>query len=114
MTNVRGRRHAAGPRTWVVAAMLAVAPLAVVGSAPPASAAARVAVDSELGGTQVRADGVTEVSLSGSGFQSVPGGFGGIYVFFGWVEDPSGGSWRPSNGGRTGGGLPLRPGLRGA
>ncbi|MFB2555588.1 hypothetical protein [Herbiconiux liangxiaofengii] len=44
---------------------------------------------------------LTEVSVSGSGFQSVPNGFGGIYVFFGWVD---GGAWAPSQGGTTGSG----------
>src|SRR5699024_8890086 len=37
-----------------------------------------------------KADGESELELSGSGFQSVEGGFGGIYVLFGWVDDPSG------------------------
>jgi hypothetical protein len=32
----------------------------------------------------------------------VQGGLGGIYVMFGWVDDPAGGSWKPSNGGVTG------------
>ncbi len=73
-----------------------------IGVASPASAAAGVSIDSELGGTQVRIDGQTALSVSGSGFQSIEGGFGGIYVLFGWVDDPNGGSWRPSNGGSTG------------
>lgn len=37
--------------------------------------------------------------MSGSGFQSIQGGFGGIYVLFGWVQD---GAWQPSQGGLTG------------
>ncbi len=45
-------------------------------------------------------DGPTQLQVTGSGFQSVPGGFGGIYVLFGWV-DPAG-SWQPSAGGATG------------
>ncbi|QDH10787.1 hypothetical protein FE634_21590 [Nocardioides dongxiaopingii] len=32
----------------------------------------------------------------------VEGGFGGVYVMFGWVRDARGGGWRPSNGGLTG------------
>ncbi|PPG03915.1 hypothetical protein C5E06_06030, partial [Pseudoclavibacter sp. RFBI5] len=48
------------------------------------------------------ADAQSEIQVSGSGFQSVQGGFGGIYVLFGWVDDPNGGSWKPSAGGVTG------------
>ncbi|TSI14560.1 hypothetical protein [Brevibacterium aurantiacum] len=62
----------------------------------PAEAAAKVSVF----GTP-KADGESSLDLSGSGFQSVEGGFGGIYVLFGWVDDQSGG-WRPSKGGVTG------------
>lgn len=74
----------------------AVAFAGVVGSATPAHAAASVSVS----GTP-DADGESRLSLSGSGFQSVQGGFGGIYVLFGWADE-SGGGWRPSNGGKTG------------
>ena len=79
-------------------AALLVAALAVagiVGLSAPASAAAKVSVS----GTP-SVDGESQLSLSGSGFQSVQGGFGGIYVLFGWADDS--GSWRPSNGGKTG------------
>ncbi|MGO2037988.1 MAG: hypothetical protein ACTH2U_16055 [Brevibacterium sp.] len=62
----------------------------------PAEAAPKVSVS----GT-AKADGESALDLSGSGFQSVEGGFGGIYVLFGWVDDTSGG-WRPSKGGATG------------
>ncbi|SMC57415.1 hypothetical protein [Kibdelosporangium aridum] len=44
----------------------------------------------------------TTLTLQGKGFQSVKNGHGGIYVFFGWVSDPDGGSWRPSKGGASG------------
>ncbi|WP_101616998.1 hypothetical protein [Bifidobacterium margollesii] len=67
---------------------------------PAQAAGARVNVSVE-GGT-LNPTGKTVVDLSGSGFQSVQGGFGGIYVLFGWVNDPSGGSWRPSRGSVTG------------
>lgn len=40
----------------------------------------------------------TEVELSGTGFQSIPKGHGGIYVLFGWVDT----TWRPSQGGAAG------------
>lgn len=63
----------------------------------PAEAAPKVSVSGEP-----KADGESELKLSGSGFQSVEGGFGGVYVLFGWVDDPSGGGWRPSKGGATG------------
>ncbi|GAB3045187.1 hypothetical protein [Sediminivirga luteola] len=66
-------------------------------TAAPASAAPQVSVSG-----QPPADGPGELQLSGSGFQSVEGGFGGIYVLFGWVSDPQGGSWRPSQNGVTG------------
>lgn len=67
----------------------------VVGLTSPASAAASVSV---RGTPDV--EGESPLELSGSGFQSVQGGFGGIYVLFGWVE--SGDGWRPSSGGKTG------------
>lgn len=41
---------------------------------------------------------LTELRVSGSGFQSIQSGFGGIYVMFGWVDA----GWRPSQGGTTG------------
>ncbi|HEY3737421.1 MAG TPA: hypothetical protein VGL26_08240, partial [Jatrophihabitans sp.] len=37
----------------------------------------------------------TTFTLNGSGFQSIQGGFGGIYLLFGTVH----GSWQPSRGG---------------
>lgn len=81
-----------------ISALLAVAVglATTVLNPTPAEAAPKVSVS----GTP-KADGESELGLSGSGFQSVEGGFGGIYVLFGWVDDPSGG-WRPSNGGATG------------
>lgn len=66
-------------------------------TATPAHAAGQVTISG-----QPTADGQSDVQLSGSGFQSVQGGFGGVYVLFGWVDDPSGGSWKPSAGGVTG------------
>jgi hypothetical protein len=82
--------------------------LAAAGSvllAPAAHAAAGVQVEP---GT-VAAGAATTVRVSGSGFQSVQGGLGGIYVMFGWVDDPAGGSWKPSNGGVTGSGYRYVP-----
>lgn len=67
-------------------------------TAPEAQAATNVTVDP---GT-VSASGQTDISVSGTGFQSVEGGFGGIYVFYGWVDESNGDAWKPSNGGKTG------------
>ncbi|WP_378148102.1 hypothetical protein ACFJGV_07795 [Cnuibacter sp. UC19_7] len=83
----------------------------VLGSSAAASAAPLVDI-SVVGGADAAAgapstgmpvmnpDGPTQLQVTGSGFQSVAGGFGGIYVLFGWV-DPTG-SWQPSAGGATG------------
>lgn len=82
---------------FVSATMIALG-VAVVGiSAAPAHAAGQVTISG-----QPTADAQSEIQVSGSGFQSVQGGFGGIYVLFGWVDDASGGSWKPSAGGVTG------------
>ncbi|MFL0580373.1 hypothetical protein [Dietzia sp. 179-F 9C3 NHS] len=64
-----------------------------------ANAAGRLSVTSELGGVTASADGPTRFDLQGSGYQVVKGGFGGIYVAFGWVDERN---WRPSQGGMTG------------
>lgn len=75
---------------------------AAVGPASPASAAPQVSVTvadrPELSGV---ADStyLTEVTVRGTGFQSIQNGFGGIYVLFGWADQSS---WRPSAGGLTG------------
>lgn len=60
----------------------------------PAHADARVTVSP---GT-VDPTYATTVTVSGSGFQAVKGGHGGIYVFFGTVKQ----GWQPSKGGATG------------
>ena len=91
-------RHAL-TRTGVA---LLLASVGLVGLSTTASAEAQVTVADESGAavSTVAAGGV--VTVSGTGFQSVQGGAGGIYVVFGWVDDPEGGSWRPSEGGATG------------
>jgi hypothetical protein len=99
----RGRRHATWPGAPVrpLAGALAGALLALAGGvvgATPAHAAARVDVSGLDGRAAADPSGATTLTLRGSGFQSVSGGFGGIYVMFGWVS----GSWRPSAGGVTG------------
>ncbi|MFI9488510.1 hypothetical protein ACIG47_19140 [Promicromonospora sp. NPDC052451] len=78
-------------------ALVVVVAVAWLGPALAAHAAAGVTVSG-----QPDPGRATTVRVSGSGFQSVPKAFGGIYVFFGWVSDPSGGSWAPSHGGVSG------------
>jgi hypothetical protein len=70
--------------------------------AAPAHAEARVTVRNDRGGDQADSRYQTKLTLDATGFQSVKGGFGGVYVMFGWVRDPGGDSWRPSKGGLTG------------
>ena len=70
-------------------------------TAAPAHAAATVTVTNEAGTSQADTRWSTPLTVSGAGFQPIDGGFGGIYVLFGWVDD-QGGAWRPSQGGVTG------------
>jgi hypothetical protein len=70
-------------------------------AAGPAWAAPAVQVQSAVGTATASATEPTAVTVSGTGFQSVQGGFGGIYVMFGWV-DPTSGAWAPSQGGVSG------------
>ena len=87
-------------RTLAVLAMalLGSSALAVL-TAVPANAAARLSASSSLGGAVAGASGETTFTVSGSGYQAIDGGFGGVYVGFGWV---SGSGWGPSDGGATG------------
>lgn len=80
------------------AGVLALAGLGPVAGAAPASGAV-VAVTGDLGEATASDAGPTTVQIAGSGFQSVPGGFGGVYVMFGWV---AGEGWQPSAGGVSG------------
>ncbi|ROS23153.1 hypothetical protein [Cellulomonas sp. PhB150] len=89
-------------RAVALLALLGMVAVTAVTLAAPAQAAPRVTITNSQGKAQADTTYSTTVSVSGAGFQSVKGGFGGIYVFFGWVDDPSGGSWRPSKGGATG------------
>lgn len=82
-------------------ALLAVTCIAL-GPLPGAWAAGSVTVANESGTATADPDYATNVTVSGSGFQSIKNGFGGVYVLFGWVDDPSGSSWRPSAGGVVG------------
>lgn len=83
----------------VAAVISLVGALLAIAQAPSADAAGRLSVSSEIGGSDARTDGPTNFSVSGSGYQVVEGGFGGVYLVFGWV---SGGNWGPSNGGVAG------------
>ena len=76
---------------------LVAAPLAV---AAPAHAAGVVFLENESGTASADPEFATRMTVSGGGFQSIQGGFGGVYVLFGWVAD--GDDWKPSNGGTVG------------
>ena len=101
-SRIRGARRLAA-----VAGSALVIASTLFGAAAPASAEARVTIAVEgstatdaTGLPALSADAPSTLTVTGSGFQSVQGGFGGIYVLFGWV-DPAG-SWQPSLGGATG------------
>lgn len=85
----------------VVALIAAAAAAAAVVAGPgalPAHAEPRVTITNERGQAQADLTYSTPVTVSGSGFQSIAKGFGGIYVLFGTVQ----GTWRPSQGGTSG------------
>ena len=63
--------------------LLAATALMVIGLAAPAHADGRVDVNNQDGDAVVDPTYLTTLNLSGSGFQSIKGGHGGIYVFFG-------------------------------
>lgn len=101
---VRSRIRAAGLiAAAAIAAGIVAAPLASLAPAEPASAAGASVSVSVVGRPDLTgvADPayLTELQLSGSGFQSIVNGFGGVYVLFGWVD---GDGWQPSQGGSTG------------
>ena len=81
-------------RPTVVA--LAAAASVLVGA--PAHAAASISVDADGRGAVIDKTYSTTLTVSGKGFQSVKGGHGGIYVWFGTVK----GDWKPSKGGKSG------------
>ncbi|HEY1133084.1 MAG TPA: hypothetical protein VGE77_00775, partial [Nocardioides sp.] len=83
-----------------VVALLAglLVPVGLVATAPPAEAAARVSIANPDGDAVVDPTYATSLTVRGSGFQSIQGGHGGIYVVFGTVSS----GWQPSDGGRTG------------
>jgi len=85
-------------RTLVRALVAAAAVTAVLTPVGPAWAAPQVDVANSAGDAVVDPTYATTVTVRGRGFQSIMGGHGGIYVFFGTVRD----GWRPSEGGQTG------------
>jgi len=86
-------RHALAARLSAAALLGAVV---LVPSA--AHADSRVSVANPAGQAKVDPTYATTLKVSGSGFQSVKGGHGGIYVFFGTTKS----GWQPSKGGVTG------------
>jgi hypothetical protein len=91
-------------RTPVALALLAILGLALGGAVAPAQAVGPGVVTVTVAGDPSKvgvADTAapTKLTVSGSGFQSIAGGFGGIYVLFGWNAGPG---WEPSAGGSTG------------
>lgn len=93
---IHSRTGVMSPATRALAAIALMTSMLLI-PASPASAAATVAVS-----PAPSASGPTTVTLTGSGFQYQPNAPGGVYVFFGAVSDPVGGSWAPSRGGKTG------------
>lgn len=83
-------------------AVVLLTSVGLVGLSTTASADPQVTVTDDSGASDGTVTAGSVVTVSGSGFQSVQGGAGGIYVVFGWVDDAEGGAWRPSNGGATG------------
>ncbi|MET0956021.1 MAG: hypothetical protein ABWY68_08715 [Cryobacterium sp.] len=85
----------------VLATLLTGTALALPGATTPAAAAGAASVTIANGSGEASADPefATTLTVTGSGFQSIQGGFGGIYALFGWVDS---GSWQPSAGGQVG------------
>lgn len=81
----------------LLCAVLVLMPGLGVLTAAPADSAPRLSITSAAGTNRASADGPTKISVSGSGFQSINKGFGGIYVVFGYVVNSN---WRPSQGGK--------------
>ncbi|MFB9312581.1 hypothetical protein [Nocardioides plantarum] len=90
-------RRTLGRRTTVLVTL----GLLALGVAP-AHADSRVEVTNDRGTSSADLTYQTRLTIDGRGFQVVRGGFGGVYVLFGWVDDPTGSSWKPSRGGLTG------------
>lgn len=99
---LKQHKHRHAKRLWIglLSLTLVASPLAFLATATPAEAAPRISVVSSLGHAKASASGPTSVTVSGTGLQSIPKAFGGIYVTFGYVKNTGG--WRPSQGGKAG------------
>jgi len=87
-------------RTVLASETLLVTAGLLAGAAVPAHAAGTVdATGSDGNHLTASPDSETILTVTGTGFQSIQAGFGGIYVMFGTV---SGDTWQPSNGGTSG------------
>lgn len=84
--------------TRTVAVALVVAATSLGWSASPAAADSKVSVRNSQGSAVIDPTYMTQLQLSGSDFQSIKNGHGGIYVLFGAIK----GTWQPSKGGKTG------------
>lgn len=78
--------------------LLALLAGALVLPGTPAWADGRVSVANDQGQARIDPTYATTLRVSGSGFQAISGGHGGIYVVFGTVKP----GWQPSRGGATG------------
>ncbi len=89
-----------GTRVVRAAVLLAASALAAVGlvGVPQAHAAGRVSVDNGGRGAVIDSRYSSTLTVTGRGFQSIKGGHGGVYVWFGTVD----GRWQPSKGGKSG------------
>lgn len=97
------RLSAAAARLLTLTLLAAGLAVGLTGTtAAPAAAAGRTTVTNDRGTAAADSRYRTPLTVRGNGFQVVKGGFGGVYVMFGWVKDPSGGSWKPSRGGVVG------------
>ncbi len=87
------------PRPHLILAAL-VAGLATLPAllAVPAHAAGSVSVGNGSNGAVIDSRYSSTLTVQGRGFQSIKGGHGGIYVWFGTVK----GAWQPSRGGASG------------
>ena len=96
----RARRPLLTLAAAVLLASLALAP-ALLAPHSAAAAGATVTISNASGTAEADPEFATSFTVTGAGFQSIQGGFGGIYALFGWVEPGS--SWKPSSGGTVGG-----------
>lgn len=92
--------------TLLIAALATVIPSGIAhsdeGPTTVSAKGATVVATNEAGLSLAAIDGGTVLDLEASQFQAIKSGRGGVYVVFGWVDDPKGLSWAPSNGGKTG------------